>query len=110
MKKDNKNEQKNEAVDEQKNEPSKYDKKTYVFIAIGLIAAGAVWLGLSFTKLGIYSLIASMLFEITAMTFINLQKNKNDLKWLIYVKIAAYALFIFAVVLFVGGTVWATKE
>ena len=106
----NKNEQKNELKNVRSQEPEKYEGKTYAFIAIGLIAVGAVWLGVSFTKLGLYALIASMLFEITAMTFINLQKNKNNLKWLIYLKIAAYALFIFSAVLFVGGTIWSSQE
>ena len=94
----------------QNNEPEKYKKMTCVFVAIGLIIAGAVALGLAFTVLGIYALIASMLFEIAAMTFINLQKKKNDLKWLIYVKIAAYVLFAAAILLFVGGSIWSAQE
>ena len=99
-----------ENKNEQNNEPAKYQKKTYVFIAIGLIAAGAVALGLSFTKLGIYSLIASMLFEIAGITFVNLQQKKNDLTWLLYVKIVAYALFVAALLLFAGGTIWASQK
>ena len=81
-----------------------------LYVAIGLIAAGAVALGLSFTVLGIYSLMASMLFEIAGITFVNLQKKKYDLKWLLYVKIVAYALFIAALFLFAGGTIWSSQE
>ena len=92
------------------NGPEKYEGKLYAYIAIGLIIAGAVALGISFTKLGLYALIASMLFEIAAMTFINLQKRKNDLKWLIYVKICSYILFVAALLIFVGGTVWSSQE
>lgn len=94
----------------QNKEPEQYQGKLFAWIAIGLCAAGAVALGLAFTVLGIYALIASMLFEIAAMTFINLQKKKNDLKWLIYVKIAAYALFIAALLVFIGGSVWSATE
>lgn len=102
MEKDNKN--KPDANGE------KYEKKTYAYIAIALAAVGAVALGVSFTVLGIYALISSMLFEIAAMTFVNLQKRKNDLKWLIYIKIAAYVLFAAALLIFVGGTVWSAEK
>ena len=107
---DEKNEQNSEPQTLQNNGSQKYEGMLYAFIAAGLILAGAVALGLSFTKLGIYSLIASMLFEISAMTFINLQKKKNDLKWLIYLRIAAYAFFIAALFLFAGGTIWASQK
>ncbi len=81
----------------------------YAYIAIGLIIVGAIALGVSFTVLGVYALIASMLFEIAAMTFVNLQKRRQDLKWLIYLKIAAYILCGAALLIFVGGTVWSAE-
>ena len=93
--------------EENKNNQNNY---TYAFIAIGLAVAGAVALGLSFTALGIYALIACMLFEIASMTFINIQKKKNNFKWLLYVKIVAYALFIASVLVFVGGTIWSAQK
>lgn len=92
------------------NPQENYTKKTFAFIAIALAAAGAVALGVSFTALGIYALIASMLFEIAAMTFVNIQKKKNDLSWLFYIKIAAYIIFFAALVIFVGGTVWSAEK
>ena len=91
---------------ENKNGNGQYD---YAYIAIGLIIVGAIALGVSFTVLGVYALIASMLFEIAAMTFVNLQKRRQDLKWLIYLKIAAYVLFGAALLIFVGGTVWSAE-
>ena len=87
-----------------------YNGKIYAYVAIGLAAAGAVALGVSFTALGIYSLIAAMLFEIASITFVNMQKKKNDLKWLIYVRVFAYALFVAALFLFAGGTIWSTQK
>ena len=81
----------------------------YAYIAIGLIIVGAIALGVSFTVLGVYALIASMLFEIAAMTFVNLQKRRQDLKWLIYLKIAAYVLFSAGLLMCVGGTVWSAE-
>ena len=91
------------------NNENNYDKKTYAYIAIGLIIAGAIAFGVSFTALGIYALTASMIFEIAAITFINLQDKKNKLKWSIYVKVAAYAVFVAALLVFVGGTIWSTN-
>ena len=90
--------------------PENNENKLYAFIAIGLTAAGAAAFGLSFTVLGIYALIAGMLFEITSITFINLQKKKQNFKWLFYIKIAAYVFLIAALIVFVGGTIWSTQS
>ena len=90
--------------------PENGGNKTNAYIAIGLAVAGAVALGVSFAGLGIYALIASMLFEIASMTFINLQKRKQDFKWLLYIKIATYAIFIASLLVFAGGTIWSTQE
>ena len=94
----------------QNNGPENNNEKLFAFVAIGLTVAGAVAFGLSFTVLGIYALIASLLLEIGAMTFVNVQKKKKDFKWLLYVKIAAYVLFFAAVLVFVGGTVFSAKS
>ena len=74
-------------------------------IAIVFIFLGAVALGLSFTKLGTYSLIAGMLLEVIAITFVNLQRQKKNFKWLMYIKIAAYALFVASIIIFAVNTV-----
>ena len=94
----------------QNKEPEKYEGKLFAFVAIGLCAAGAIAFGLSFTVLGIYALIASLIFQIAALTFVNLQKKKNDLKWLLYVRIAAYTLFVAALFLFAGGAIWSAVK
>ena len=94
----------------QNQEPVKYTGKLFAWIATGLCAAGAVAFGLAFTALGIYALISSLIFQIAALTFVNLQKKKNDLKWLLYVRIAAYALFVAALFLFAGGAIWSAKK
>ena len=82
------------------NNNNDYDKKTFAWLAIGLIIAGAVALGLSFTVLGNYSLIASMMLEIVAIAFANYQKKLNNFKWLIYIQIVAYVIFGVGIVLF----------
>ena len=84
----------------QNNGPENNGDKLFVFIAIALIAAGAVALGLYFTVLGIYALVTSALLEFAAMVCLNVQKKFGNFKWLIFVKIAAYAMFAAAVVVF----------
>ena len=106
MNEENKNEQLNEKTDE----PEKGQNKTFAFVAIGLVLAGAVAFGVSFTVLGIYALIASLIFEMGAMTFLNVQKKKCNFKWLLYIKIAAYAIFIAAISVFAIGTIWAAQN
>ena len=94
----------------QNNSPENDGGKLFAYIAIGLIVAGGIALGLSFTVLGIYALIASIILEFAAMTFINVQKKKNDFKWLKYIKLAAYAVFIAAIIVFVGGTIYSAQK
>lgn len=94
----------------QNGEPEKYEGKLFAWVAIGLCAAGAVAFGLAFSALGIYALIASLIFQIASLTFVNLQKKKNDLKWLLYVKTAAYVLLVAALFLFAGGAIWSSLK
>ena len=108
MNEENKNTPENAPVNTPKKRNVDLKEMLYALIAIGLIVLGGVALGVSFTPLGIYALIASMLFEIAAMTFVNLQKRKKDFKWLLYVRIAAYVVFAAALIVFVGGTIWAS--
>ena len=92
------------------NKPPEKQDRIFAFIAIGFIVAGAIALGVSFTKLGNYALIACMVLEVVAITFTNLQKKKQDFKWLLYVQIASYALFAAALLLFALGTFRVPEE
>ena len=85
--------------------PENRGDKLYLIIAIALMALGAVALGLSFTALGSYALVACMVIEVVAVTFINLQQKKESFKWLFYLKIGAYLLFAAAIILFVLGAI-----
>ena len=83
--------------------PEDNGNKINLIVAIVLTALGAVALGLSFTVLGKYSLIACMMLEVIAVTFINLQQKKEKIKWILYLKIGAYVLFAAAIVMFALG-------
>jgi hypothetical protein len=84
-----------------------YTGKTYLYIAIVLNVLAAIALGLSFTILGIYSLIASVLFSLCAITFCNIQKKKNNVKGVKIVTIIAYIIFVLELILFNGGIIYS---
>ena len=80
--------------------------KTYFYIGVAACALGAVAFGLAFTVLKIYALIASILLELVALSFLGTQKKKNDFKAVFYVKIVAYALLIAFLAFFIGGIIY----
>ena len=84
-----------------------YNGKAYAYTAIGLLVAGAVFLGLIFTPLGIYALIASILLSLAALAFVNIQKKKNDFEKLKIIKIAGYILLGLSTLVFVGGLIYS---
>ena len=85
--------------------PENNNDKLYIIVAIAFAALGAVALGVAFTKLGGYALIACMILEVVAATLINLQQKKENFKWLLYFKIGVYLLFAAAVILLITGVV-----
>ena len=85
--------------------------KTFFYIAVGALFLAAVALGLTFVPaLGVYSLIASVLFELTALSFLTTQKKKNDFKAVRYLTIAAYVLLGLSLLLFLGGLVYVAIQ
>ncbi len=98
----------NNETNKQVNE-KKYTGKMYAYIAVALTAAGALFLGLSFTVMGIYSLITSLILTLAALTFENVQKRKNDFKQLKIIKIITYAVFAAAIIIFVGGVFYSME-
>ena len=82
----------------------------YLYFAIGSLVLAATALGLSFTILGVYSLIASVLFELLSLSFLATQKKKCNLKCILYLTIAAYALLAASAALFIGGLVFSAMQ
>lgn len=87
-----------------------YTGRTYAYISIGLTALGAVFIGLTFTVLGIYALIASILLSLAAVAFANVQKRKNDFKQLLIIRILSHIVLCIGVILFVGGLIWSATK
>ncbi|MDE6441276.1 MAG: hypothetical protein K2L12_00805 [Clostridia bacterium] len=88
-------------------QPVEYNGKTYAYIAAGLICLAAVAIGLSFTVLGIYSLIASVLLSLASLSFVNIQKRKNNFARLKIITVCAYTVLCIGGVIFIGGLIWS---
>lgn len=84
-----------------------YTGKAFLLVAIGLEVFGAVSLGLIFTVLGIYALIASVIFALAALAFCNIQKKKNSVPALKFVTVLGYVLTAVAIVIFIGGIIYS---
>ena len=91
----------------EENEEIKNTTKTYFYIAIAACVLSAVAFGLSFSVLGIYALIASLVLELCALSFCVTQKKKNPFPALKFVFIAAYILLALSALLFIGGLVYS---
>ena len=85
--------------------PENNGNKIFLILATVFAGLGAVALGLSFTVLGKYSLIACMALEVVAITLLNLQRQRENFKWLLYIKIGVYLLFAASIVLFALGAI-----
>lgn len=96
----------NENLNEEEQRPAD-GKKIYFYVAIALCVLGAVAYGLSFTFMGIYALISSILLGIGCLSFCTAQKKKNNFKQILYVKICAYAVLGIALLTFLGGLIYS---
>jgi hypothetical protein len=68
----------NNNKDNKPNEPTEQsDTKKYFWVAVVCFALGALFLGLSFTILGVYATFASMILELASVSFLNAQKKYN---------------------------------
>lgn len=88
-------------------EEIKSTTKTYFYVAIGACILAATAFGLSFSFLGIYALISSIIFELAALSFILTQKKKNNFPAVKIVLIISYVLLALSVLLFIGGLIYS---
>lgn len=98
--------------DRKENQPPEqpYTGRIYAYIAVGLCIACALFFGLAFTVMGIYSLITSIVLCLASLAFVNAQKRKNNFKSLLYVKICAYILLAICAGFFIGGLIWSATN
>lgn len=84
-----------------------YTKRTYFFIAVAMLALAAVAFGCTFIpNAGVYCLIASVLLELSALSFLSTQKKRNNFKAVRSVTILAYILLALSLLIFIGGMIF----
>ena len=76
-----------------------------MYIAMGCFAVGCILLGLSFVikGVGVHLLIASMVSELTSVTFLNAQKRRVETKACKVIRILSYVVMAVALIIFVVG-------
>lgn len=84
-------------------------KNTRVYFYTGLAALilSAAAMGLTFTALGVYSLIAAILLALASLSFFEAQRKKNAFAALKAVKIIAYIALAVYAAFFIGGMIYA---
>jgi hypothetical protein len=77
------------------------DKK-YFWISLGCFAIGCVFFGLSFTILGSYATFASMILQLCAITFLNVQKKYYYFTACKVLRVASYVVMLLGAALILG--------
>ncbi len=95
-----------ETDNEEKTENNAPESKLFFRIALCACVLGAVALGLSFTALGIYATIASVLVEFGALAFLNSQKKKGYFTACKVVRIFCYVIVALAAAIVIGGIIY----
>lgn len=81
--------------------------RTRFYAAVAALTLSAVSLGLAFLpNYGVYFLIASIMIEISALSFLSSQKKINDFNGVKVVQIIAYVLLFLSSALFLGGFIY----
>ena len=81
--------------------------KSRFYAGAAACVAGAVAFGLSFTLLGIYALISSIIIEIGALCFLRIQIKKNPFKAAFCFYVTAYVLLAAFAVFFICGIIFS---
>lgn len=91
---------------EEKIEDTAPDGKLFFYVALCACVFGAVALGLAFTVLGIYALIASVLVEYGALAFLNAQKKRGNFTACKVIRIICYVIIALDAALLIGVTIY----
>ncbi len=89
----------------------KNSTRVYFFVALGALIAAAAAFGCSFIpNVGIYLLIVSVLLELASLSFLSVQKKKNNFNGVFALTVAAYILLGLSIALFVGGLIYVAVK
>ena len=78
------------------------------YIAIACTSLGAIFFGLTFTPLAVYSLIASILFCLASLSLLGTQKKRENFKGVFALTIVTYILLGIFLAFFIGGVIWSS--
>lgn len=105
----NKNKPQTERICDENN--TKNSTYVHFFISIGLLVMAAIAFGCTFIpNVGVYTLIASILLELAALSFLSTQKRKNNFRGVKYATVAAYILLGLSTILFAGGLIYSATR
>lgn len=94
----------NEDYDEENENPT----RVYFYVALGALIAAAAALGCAFIPdIGVYMLIVSVLLELSALSFLSVQKKRNNFKAVRILTVVAYVLCALSAAIFIGGLVYS---
>lgn len=88
-------------------EGSKKYGRVYFYIALACTVLGAIFFGLTFTPLAVYSLLASILFCLASLSLLGTQKKKENFKGVLALTIVTYVLLGIFLAFFLGGLIWS---
>lgn len=91
---DSQNEDRTDVREGGDNGPNDVGSMKCFWIAVGCCAVGAVLFGLTFTVLGVYALLASLICELASVSFLNGQKKYGYFTLCKIVRAVAYAVMI----------------
>lgn len=85
----------------------KKNGRVFFYIALACTVLGAVSFGLTFTLLGVYALLASILFCLASLSLLGTQKKKENFTGVLILTIATYILLGIFLAFFIGGVIWS---
>lgn len=89
-------------------EPSGKSDRKFFYIAVVCTALGALFFGLTFTPLAVYSLLAAILFCLASLSFLGTQKKRENFKGVLITTIITYVLLGIFLAFLVGGIIFVS--
>lgn len=87
------------------------DTKKYFWVSVGAFVIGAVLFGLTFVPaVGQYGVISSMVCQLIAITFLNVQKKYNYFTLCKVLRVLSYAVLIAGALVLSGAAIFASQQ
>ena len=96
------------AENTQEAQAPKKNGKILFYIAIACTSLGAIFYGLTFSPLAVYSLLASILFCLASLSLLGTQKKRKNFKGVLALTIVTYILLGIFLAFFIGGVIWSS--